>query len=213
MHKSEAGVPFGNLSFCAFVLLSVYTPPMGQFTLGLRSLLIKATIFVIMAALLAWALGGTLWPRAHVAEQRSSGVNLGESFYYWSITIADRKQYYANWRLVVVPPARLDSESHFADDHFWTDGAGPVAVNDTLYYGGRDMKNQWRMISLQALKPGIDVPMPDRLAVEQQLARLAAGLPLQDAETIQAQRDSVTIPPSQTTLHPSTKPADELKSP
>ncbi len=37
--------------------------PMGQIYLGFRSLLVKVAIFVVMAALLAWALGGTLWPR------------------------------------------------------------------------------------------------------------------------------------------------------
>ncbi len=37
---------------------------MGQVALGFRSLLVRAAVFFIMAALLAWALGGTLWPRA-----------------------------------------------------------------------------------------------------------------------------------------------------
>ena len=37
--------------------------PMGQIYLGFRSLLFKIAVFVVMAALLAWALGGTLWPR------------------------------------------------------------------------------------------------------------------------------------------------------
>jgi len=36
---------------------------MGQVALGFRSLLFRALVFFIMAALLAWALGGTLWPR------------------------------------------------------------------------------------------------------------------------------------------------------
>ncbi|MDG2095541.1 MAG: hypothetical protein P8J89_09760 [Phycisphaerales bacterium] len=37
---------------------------MGQVALGFRSLLVRAAVFFIMAALLAWALGGTLWPRS-----------------------------------------------------------------------------------------------------------------------------------------------------
>ena len=36
---------------------------MGQVYLGFRSLLVKIVVFVVMAALLAWAIGGTLWPR------------------------------------------------------------------------------------------------------------------------------------------------------
>ena len=39
------------------------TNPMGQVYLGFRSLLFKIAVFVVMAALLAWVLGGTLWPR------------------------------------------------------------------------------------------------------------------------------------------------------
>ena len=42
---------------------------MGQVALGFRSLLIKAAIFVIMAGLLAWALGGTLFPRPTIADR------------------------------------------------------------------------------------------------------------------------------------------------
>jgi hypothetical protein len=38
--------------------------------------------------------------------------------------------------------------------------------------------------------------MPDRLAVEQQLARIAAGLPIQDAKTIAQQRAAVLDPGS-----------------
>ena len=40
--------------------------PYAQLFLGFRSLAVKILIFVIMAALLAWALGGTLWPRPQI---------------------------------------------------------------------------------------------------------------------------------------------------
>jgi hypothetical protein len=36
---------------------------MGQVYLGFRSLLVKIAVFVAMASMLAWILGGTLWPR------------------------------------------------------------------------------------------------------------------------------------------------------
>jgi len=41
---------------------------MGQITLGIRSLLIKGAVFFLLAALLAWVLGGTLFPRAERAD-------------------------------------------------------------------------------------------------------------------------------------------------
>ena len=40
--------------------------PMGQIVLGFRSLAVKVAVFVALAALLAWILGGTLWPRSVV---------------------------------------------------------------------------------------------------------------------------------------------------
>ncbi len=40
--------------------------PMGQVILGFRSLLVKIAVFVLMAAMLAWILGGTLWPKTAV---------------------------------------------------------------------------------------------------------------------------------------------------
>jgi hypothetical protein len=53
---------------------------MGQLALGFRSLLIKAAIFFVMAGLLAWALGGTLFPQPTV-------VNLpGAGEVYWRVS-------------------------------------------------------------------------------------------------------------------------------
>lgn len=40
--------------------------PMGQVILGFRSLLVKIAVFVVMAAMLAWILGGTLWPKTAI---------------------------------------------------------------------------------------------------------------------------------------------------
>ena len=50
--------------------MSYPVPPMPivQVILGLRSLIVKAVVFFIMAALLAWALGGTLFPRPEVVD-------------------------------------------------------------------------------------------------------------------------------------------------
>lgn len=53
---------------------------MGQLALGFRSLLIRAAIFFVMAGLLAWALGGTLFPKPTI-------VNLpGASDVYWRVS-------------------------------------------------------------------------------------------------------------------------------
>ncbi len=59
---------------------------MGQVALGLRSLAIRITVFVVMAALLAWALGGTLWPRPASAVQRPV-LEAGGSQWGWLVTV------------------------------------------------------------------------------------------------------------------------------
>lgn len=41
---------------------------MGQLALGFRSLLIKAIIFFVMAGLLAWSLGGWLFPKPTIVD-------------------------------------------------------------------------------------------------------------------------------------------------
>ncbi len=58
---------------------------MGQVYLGFRSLLLKFAVFVVMAALLAWAIGGTLWPRTAVGIVGAS-VRVGGH----SIALVDR---------------------------------------------------------------------------------------------------------------------------
>lgn len=59
---------------------------MGQVALGLRSLVVRIVVFVIMAALLAWALGGTLWPRPVSAIQRPV-INAGGMQWGWMVTV------------------------------------------------------------------------------------------------------------------------------
>ena len=52
--------------------------PYSQVFLGFRALAVKLLIFVIMAALLAWAIGGTLWPRTTI-RQIGDAVEVGGS--------------------------------------------------------------------------------------------------------------------------------------
>jgi hypothetical protein len=59
---------------------------MGQVALGLRSLVVRIVVFIIMAALLAWALGGTLWPRPVSAIQRPV-IDAGGMQFGWQVTV------------------------------------------------------------------------------------------------------------------------------
>ncbi|MDG2477987.1 MAG: hypothetical protein P8M32_08850 [Phycisphaerales bacterium] len=86
---------------------------MGQVALGLRSLGVRIVVFFIMAALLAWALGGTLWPWPVSAIQRPV-INAGGTQWGW---------------LVTVDPASLEVFYDLAkrDDDGWEpiEGVGP----------------------------------------------------------------------------------------
>ena len=71
---------------------------MGQVALGFRSLLFKIAIFVVMASLLAWALGGTLFPRPVTAIQTPT-VQAGGSVWAWQVTIEPQRHELV-WHLV-----------------------------------------------------------------------------------------------------------------
>lgn len=168
---------------------------MGQFTLGLRSLAIKSAVFVVMAALLAWALGGTLWPRAQISN--SAPVHFEGYRWHWQLAVGGKTPGQARWRLMVT---EANGKSAPFDDDLWADVSGPVAGDDGLYiaYRAPAERAAWTIERIERLHNeflGTQQPMPDRLAVEQQLERVRAGLPVQDAETIMKQRHFVLDPP------------------
>lgn len=71
---------------------------MGQVALGFRSLLVKIAIFMVMASLLAWALGGTLFPRPVTAIQTPI-LNAGGSDWAWQVRI-EPARHELTWQLV-----------------------------------------------------------------------------------------------------------------
>lgn len=172
---------------------------MGQVALGFRSLLIKCAVFFVMAALLAWALGGTLWPRAEVADFDS--LSFGKDEWFWRLTVGGRERGAVRWRLMK-RPIGVEQNPVPIDDRAWVDAAGPIATDEAIYYAGRASLNpeeSWRLerIPLGAEEPGRErttILLPDRLAVERQLARIKAGLPVQDATAIRNDRDAVLDP-------------------
>ena len=87
---------------------------MGQVALGFRSLLIKAAIFFIMAGLLAWALGGTLFPKPTIVNMSGAG-----SLHF--VASSGGEIHGLKWIL-------MQDETPIAEGH-WQAVVGPVIVN------------------------------------------------------------------------------------
>ena len=164
---------------------------MGQVALGFRSLLIKGSLFFVMAALLAWALGGTLWPRPEIADLPS--VSFDGSDWFWRLSVggpvaegeqAERTTDRLSWTLMrrtaAGPPVPVTGRR-------WVEVAGPVvapgAAPAALYYAGResfDAGSPWHLERLEpsdggAPRRAVSEELPDRLAVERRLARKRAA--------------------------------------
>jgi len=170
---------------------------MWQVVLGLRSLLVKIAVFVTMAALLAWALGGTLWPRTSIRA-------IGEPVACDGAEIVLVHQ--------VRPPratygiARVDEDGEIVDrtpkvertTPAWREALTAVAAPDGATAAfAFEMAGRWSVAVVESptdLASGTgwrDWPVIDRLEAARQLARFAVGLPLQDEATQQAVRSAV----------------------
>jgi len=185
---------------------------MGQLLLGFRSLLVKVAIFVVMAALLAWALGGTLWPRPVVIE--GEPLHLGTTAWYWSLTVGgdrirgDRSEKRPRWTMLVRMNSRPEGIPFPDRDEpvVFHEVTEPIRVDDRIAFAGQltnvpqwaqwnsPQSGEWVLFIAEDRRSFDAHRMPDRLAVEQQLARLRAGLSVQDEQTILAQRSRVLDP-------------------
>jgi hypothetical protein len=185
---------------------------MGQLLLGFRSLILKIAIFVVMAALLAWALGGTLWPRPVVVKYEA--VPFKNVEWFWALSVggerarSDRPANPPKWTMMTRTESDGDHVSFpkEAQPAVFYQVAGPIMVEDRIAFAGElatvpewatwneAQVGHWAIIIAHDREIFEAHPMPDRLAVEQQLARLMAGLELQDAATIHAQRSRVIDP-------------------
>ena len=83
---------------------------MGQLALGFRSLFIKAAIFFIMAGLLAWTLGGALFPQPTIVNLPGAGdiywrVSSGGEIngLQWSLMSGDQEIKTGRWQSTVGP--------------------------------------------------------------------------------------------------------------
>ena len=106
---------------------------MGQLALGFRSLLIKGAIFFVMAGLLAWALGGTLFPKPTIVNLSGAGevhwrISTGGDIHgvQWSLMWNDQEIKTGHWQSAV-GPVIVDGDSWIA-----TGNAGQWSISKVI---------------------------------------------------------------------------------
>ena len=176
---------------------------MSQVLLGFRNLAFRIAIFVVLAAILAWLLGGNLFARNQVIAVGAATTGAGEG------------RVDVRLEQVIVPMTDLPSDRMYFRVGFDGEGgkgesdrlaqASPLlevdagGINRAVWFAGEPLKDGggasgvWRVyrITPYATRPEMMLEVADRLEAERQLARLKAGLPLQSQEAAIGARDAV----------------------
>jgi hypothetical protein len=120
---------------------------MGQLALGFRSLLIKVAVFFVMAGLLAWALGGTLFPKPTVVNLPGAGdvywrVSSGGDLHglQWALIRDNQEIKTGHWQSVV-GPVIVHGESWIA-----TGNAGQWSISKVTDGGIEDVADPPREV-------------------------------------------------------------------
>lgn len=163
---------------------------MSQVLLGVRNLSLRIAVFVALAAALAWFLGGELFPRAKSLPRE--GISAGDNtarlvMWYTPDGLTSER---VRWRLEV----EVGGEARGVEPS-WVEATDPVFDSGGVVHVGGRTGETWAVWSFdpgstdaRAVRVG---SFADRLEVERQLARVAAGLPVQDAADAKSARDSV----------------------
>jgi len=114
---------------------------MGQLALGVRSLLIRLAIFFVMAILLAWALGGTLWPRPVTAQAMS--ITADAQTWSWDARISSYSEPALTWILSCVT-----GEASSVHRHGWLEASGFIASSKGVFTAARDPEQGWVILAL-----------------------------------------------------------------
>lgn len=142
---------------------------MGQLALGLRSLLVKVAIFFVLAAALAWALGGTLFPRP--ARVSYPGVEFAGSVWHVRLSVGGEHPGEA-WYELMSGPRDKDAEVVGGE---YAESGPPQVSGDTLAVAMRRRDadgGQWVLRYFTPDRRERTEVVADRLAAEQALAAL-----------------------------------------
>ena len=175
---------------------------MSQVLLGFRNLALRLAVFVALAALLVWFLGGNLLPKPTRILQRESevgraGEGLGrvrlvQVIHPIESLPSERQTWHietnanGDWSPCEQQPVWIEvSELRVVRD----DSGFGVAWFAARAAGG----TSWTVYSIGGYEacPKAQASVSDRLEAERQLARVKAGLALQPADAAAAARDAV----------------------
>lgn len=169
---------------------------MGQVYLGFRSLLLRIAVFVVMAALLAWALGGTLWPRTVVRVIGTPVVVDGSMIGLVDQIGAER----STFGLATLDPRGDVLEawpSPESDGPTWHDALTPVATPGGVAGGAAArIGDQWTVWIFQNGERHLQggelqcFEVDSRLAAAELLDRAARGLEISDQSPADADEAS-----------------------
>lgn len=153
----------------------------GQIVLGFRSLLVKLAIFIIMAALLAWALGGTLWPRPKT--ETLSWYTLDDLQWAWQISVGHSDGPSVRWHLGTSEIGKFKFKP--ISEQIWLDRTRIVSDGQRLVTAARrvpDPTGVWVVLDISA--DGVtETAVRDRLEAERVLHDLEVALRTQSSPT------------------------------
>lgn len=163
---------------------------MSQVLLGVRNLSLRIAVFVALAAALAWFLGGELFPHAKSLPRSSveeSGISARVVLWYTPDGLVSER---AQWRLEV----DAGKGAHRVEPA-WSELTDPLIDRDGMVQVGALRNGAWGVwiVDPKSEQPAATLRsnFNDRLEVERQLARVAAGLPLQTREQAGAARGAL----------------------
>ena len=178
---------------------------MSQVLLGVRNLSLKIAVFVAIAALLAWFLGGSLLPRPTRLEGASvevgrAGEGLGRvRLVHVLHSVESLPSERETWHVETTASGGFESWKACEQGDLLCAATALVLVKDatgfgTAWFAARvSGSSAWTVYSIGGYEacPTARVVVADRLEAERQLARVAAGLSVQSSEAAKGARDAV----------------------
>lgn len=180
---------------------------MSQVLLGFRNLALRIAVFVVLAAGLAWFLGGNLFPRNSLVVVATASTGPGDGQLEVRLERVVRQK--AASLETYLQIATLESSGPLGAGGTWTrcetqdrlrEATHPASVGAgtterAVWFVGEpvDAGGAWRVYRIQPYGncPERMLEVADRLEAVRQLARVTAGLPLQTPEAGASARDAV----------------------